>query len=79
MVKKLVTRLLLVVSVLSLVACSSSYRGHSAGEDYCDCSKEEGILNIAKCKKEVMKKHKEDLLDDEFRTAFWEAVSDCDE
>lgn len=70
----------LTLSLLSAVACSTpSSRGRSAGEEYCECSKQEGIFNVSKCKKAVLKEYREDLLDKEFHMGFWDAVADCDE
>ncbi|MCQ2195781.1 MAG: hypothetical protein MJZ28_12650 [Paludibacteraceae bacterium] len=75
------SRLFPIVSFwLALSACSTpASRGRSAGEEYCECSKEESIFSISKCKKDILKEHKEDLLDEEFRNAFWDEVAQYDD
>lgn len=68
-----------IVAVSSvLFSCSSASKGKSAGKDYCKCNKEEGIIEIAKCKKDVLKENKKNLENEEFQNAFWETVRECD-
>lgn len=77
---KLMFKILILVSLSVLSSCSTpTSRGRSAGEEYCECSKKEDIFSISKCKKDVLKEHKDDLLNEEFKNAFWSAVADCDE
>ncbi|HOI27614.1 MAG: hypothetical protein M0P12_03415 [Paludibacteraceae bacterium] len=66
------------LGALLMTSCSPAAKGKSAGEEYCDCNQEDGILSVAKCKKDVLSGNKEDLLNEEFQDAFWTAVSDCD-
>ncbi len=68
-------KLTAIVAVLGSFSCSPN--GKSSGNDYCKCNKEEGIINIAKCKKEVIENNKNNLKNPEFEKAFWKAVGDC--
>ncbi|MCB9017007.1 MAG: hypothetical protein WCU80_03115 [Paludibacteraceae bacterium] len=65
-------------AALTFLSCGPSSRGGSAGNEYCDCNQEDGILSIGKCKKDVLSANREDLLNEEFQQAFWDAVGDCD-
>ncbi|MDR1729332.1 MAG: hypothetical protein LBR52_01560 [Prevotellaceae bacterium] len=75
---KHVLKLTAFAAVLGFFSCSPASKGKSAGDDYCECNKKEGIIEIAKCKKEVMENNKENLDDLEFQEAFWKAVGDCE-
>lgn len=66
------------IGAMSLASCSMEFKGRSAGNDYCDCKKAGDILDIAKCKKDVLKEHKESMKDKEFKNAFWESASNCE-
>lgn len=65
--------------MLLFFGCSPASKGKSAGREYCECDKEDGILNVAKCKKNVLKDHEEEFKNKEFETAFWETVEEWDE
>ncbi len=75
---KHVLKLTAIVAVLGFFSCSPASKGKSAGNDYCTCNQEEGIIKIAKCKKEVMENNAKDLDNLEFQEAFWKAVADCE-
>jgi len=70
-------KLTIIATVLGFFSCSSASKGKSAGNDYCKCNQKEGIIETAKCKKEVMENNRKKLDNPEFREAFWEAVGDC--
>ena len=70
-------KLTVIVVVVGFFSCSPASKGESAGNDYCKCNKKEGILEIGKCQKELLKENKENLDNPEFQEAFWKAVSDC--
>ena len=77
---KLIGGFVLLALLGCLFSCSTpTSRGRSAGEDYCECNRKEGIFNVGKCKKDVLMEHRDELLNEEFQTAFWNAVADCDE
>ena len=71
-------RFVILTATYACFSCSPASRGKSAGNEYCKCDNKDGIMEIGKCKKEVLNKHKGDLTNLEFQDAFWEAVSDCD-
>jgi len=71
-------RFIILVVAVACFSCSPASRGKSAGNEYCKCDHKDGIMEIGKCKKEVLKKHKEDLTNLEFQDAFWAAVGDCE-
>ena len=77
---KLINGIVVLALMGALSSCSTpASRGRSAGEDYCECNRKDGIFNVGKCKKDVLKEHRDDLLNEEFQSAFWDAVADCDE
>lgn len=69
----------LILITIALASCSPASRGRSAAKDYCECDKEDGILNVAKCKKNVLMEHKEDFKNKEFDAAFWQQVEDWED
>lgn len=71
-------RFFLFIVMLSFVSCSPASRGKSAGEDYCKCDRKDGVMEVAKCKKKILKENKEWLENPEFEEAFWKAVGDCE-
>ncbi len=71
-------RLAVIAATLGFFSCSPASKGKSAGNDYCKCNTEEGIIEIAKCKKNVMGDNKENLDNLEFQEAFWKTIGDCD-
>ena len=71
-------KLTAIAVVLGFFSCSPASKGKSAGNDYCKCNQKEGIIEAAKCKKEVMENNKKNLDNPEFQEAFWKSVGNCD-
>ena len=77
MYMKCFLKLAAILAVSVFFSCSPASKGKSAGNDYCKCNEKEGIMEIGKCKKEILKENKKNLDNPEFQDAFWKAVGDC--
>jgi hypothetical protein len=66
-----------IIAIGLFFSCSPGSRGKSAGKDYCNCEKKDRIIEIAKCKKDVLTDNKKNFENKEFDVAFWEAINDC--
>ncbi len=77
MCMKHLLRLAVILAAFVFYSCSPASKGKSAGNDYCKCNDKEGIIEIGKCKKDILKGNKENLDNPEFQEAFWKAVGDC--
>ena len=71
-------KLTAIAAVFGFFSCSPAAKGKSAGNDYCKCNQKEGIIETAKCKKEIMGNNKKNLNNPEFQEAFWNSVGNCD-
>lgn len=73
---KMTLRIFVILGIAALLSsCTMSMKGDWAGREYCGCD-EGDLLDRAKCKKDVLKKYKDDLKNDEFRKAFHEHKCD---